>query len=66
MSELLAKIVSAYGTKPDEQSLEKTRRYLEFLKPAVRPDDLVTYGLALPRTAPQPRSSLLRLLGHNP
>ena len=46
MSELLAEIVSAYGTNPGEQSLEKTRRYLEYLRPAVRADDLFAYGLA--------------------
>jgi hypothetical protein len=46
MSELLADIVSAFGRELDATSLEKTRRYLEALKTAVRPDDLPAYGLA--------------------
>jgi hypothetical protein len=46
MSELLADIVSAFGRELDAASLEKTRRYLEALKTAVRPDDLPAYGLA--------------------
>jgi hypothetical protein len=46
MSELLDHIVSAYGCKPDAEALEKTRRYLETLRSAVRADDLAAYGLA--------------------
>ena len=46
MSELLANIISAYGREPDAVSLEKTRRYLETLRSAVRTDDLPAYGLA--------------------
>jgi hypothetical protein len=46
MSELLADIVAAYGRELDPEAVEKTRRYLEALKPAVRPDDLPVYGLA--------------------
>jgi hypothetical protein len=46
MSELLANIISAYGREPDAVSLEKTRRYLESLRSAVRTDDLPAYGLA--------------------
>jgi hypothetical protein len=46
MSELLACIIWAYGREPDAESLEKTRRYLETLRPAVRTDDLAAYGLA--------------------
>jgi hypothetical protein len=46
MSELLAGVVSAFGRELDAASLEKTRRYLEALKTAVRADDLPAYGLA--------------------
>jgi hypothetical protein len=46
MSELLADIVSAYGRELDAETLAKTWRYLETLKPAVRTDDLPAYGLA--------------------
>jgi hypothetical protein len=46
MTELLADIVSAYRREVDAASLEKTRRYLETLRFAVRTDDLPAYGLA--------------------
>jgi hypothetical protein len=46
MGELLAGIVSAYGRELDAEAVEKTRRYLEALKTAVRPDDLPALGLA--------------------
>jgi hypothetical protein len=46
MTELIADIISAYGRELDAGSLAKTCRYLEVLRPAVRADDLKTYGLA--------------------